>query len=185
MAEKEATLADPAALGLAAFGATTVLLNLHNLDLTTATLTFAYGFFFGGLAQVIAGIIDFKRNNIFGGTAFTSYGLFWIGLSLLKLFEWEGLVIADTSEIAAWMAIWGIFTLYMTAGSFKVGGRALQVVFVTLTILFFLLSAAFATGEDLLFRIAGAEGVFCGLSALYTSAGVVLNSVYGKRVLPL
>jgi succinate-acetate transporter protein len=185
MTEKEVALADPAALGLAAFGATTVLLNLHNLDLITATLTFAYGFFFGGLAQVIAGLVDFKRGNLFGATAFTSYGLFWIGLSLFKLFEWEGLVAADSNELAAWMAIWGLFTLYMTIGSLKVGGRALQVVFVTLTILFFLLSAAFATGEDLVLKVAGAEGVLCGLSALYTSAGLVLNSVYGKRVVPL
>ncbi|MEM0359499.1 MAG: acetate uptake transporter [Candidatus Hadarchaeales archaeon] len=185
MSEKESLLADPAALGLVAFGATTILLNLHNLGLITATLTFAYGFFFGGMAQVIAGIIDFKRGNLFGGTAFTSYGLFWIGLSLFKLFEWEGLVAGDPNEIAAWMAIWGIFTLYMTVGSFKVGGRALQTVFITLTILFFLLSGAFATGEDLLLKIAGAEGVFCGFSALYTSAGVILNSIYGRRVLPL
>lgn len=178
-------MADPAPLGLAAFGITTVLLNLHNLDLITATLTFAYGFFLGGMAQVIAGVIDFKRGNLFGATAFTSYGLFWIGLSLLKLFEWTGLVAADPNEIGAWMALWGVFTLYMTVGSLKVGGRALQVVFATLTLLFFLLSSAYFTGEDLLLKVAGAEGVICGLSAIYTSAGIVLNHVYGKKVLPL
>jgi len=185
MPKEKPALAEPAALGLAAFGATTVLLNLHNLGLITATMTFCYGIFYGGLAQVIAGLVDFKRGNVFGATAFTSYGLFWIGFSLYIILEWLGITKAGTGELAAWMAIWGLFTLYMAIGSLKLGSRALSVVLTTLTILFFLLAGAFASGSTTLLRIAGAEGIFCGFSAIYTSAGIILNSVYGRRILPI
>lgn len=187
---KEEGLAHPGALGLAGFGLTTVLLNIHNAGLVEVPLvTFCYGFFYGGMAQVIAGLIDAKRGDIFGLTAFTSYGLFWIGLSLAVLIDWLGIVKVSPVELGFVMLMWGLFTAYLTPGSFKITRFALPFVFITLTILFFLLSAAFfalaAGGSPLLLRIAGVEGIICGLSAMYTSAGIVLNTHLKRTVIPL
>jgi succinate-acetate transporter protein len=177
---------EPAAIGLMAFGATTVLLSLYNLDLIkTATLTFSYAIFYGGIAQIIMGLLDFKRGNFFGATAFTSYGVFWLGFGFYMVLNWLGIVSAGTGELAAWMAMWGLFTLYMAIGSLKLDTQALTVVLSTLTITFFLLAGAFASGSTILLRIAGAEGVFTGFSAIYTSAGITLNSLYGKTMLPI
>lgn len=186
MPEAKTVPAEPAALGLMAFGATTVLLSLYNLDLIkTATLTFSYAIFYGGIAQIIMGLIDFKRGNFFGATAFTSYGAFWLGFAFYMVLKWLGIVDAGTGELAAWMAMWGLFTIYMAIGSLKLDSKALSVVLSTLTILFFLLAGAFASGSTILLRIAGAEGVLTGFCAIYTSAGITLNSLYGKRMLPI
>ncbi len=173
---------NPASLGLAAFGLTTVLLNLANAGIVrTAVLTMCYGFFFGGLAQVISGIIEFRRGSTFGGTAFTAYGLFWIGLALMSAVTgWFKLVTISSGELAAWMFMWGIFTLYLTIVVLKTGTTSLKVVFVTLTILFFLLFAAFATGSLPILRIAGYEGIICGLSAVYASAEILIKECVKK-----
>jgi succinate-acetate transporter protein len=185
MPEAKSVPVEPAAIGLMAFGATTVLLSLNNLNLVTATLTFSYAIFYGGIAQIIMGLLDFKRGNFFGATAFTSYGVFWLGFGFYMVLNWLGIVSAGTGELAAWMAMWGLFTLYMAIGSLKLDTRALTVVLSTLTITFFLLAGAFASGSTILLRIAGAAGVFTGFSAIYTSAGITLNSLYGKTMLPI
>ncbi len=173
---------NPAALGLAAFGLTTVLLNLANAGIVkSAVLTMCYGFFFGGLAQVISGIIEFRRGSTFGGTAFTAYGLFWIGLALMTaVTSWFHLAVPDPHEIAAWMFMWGIFTLYLTIVVMKTGPNSLRVVFITLTILFFMLFAAIASGSIPLLRAAGYEGIFCGLSAVYASAEILIKETIKK-----
>jgi succinate-acetate transporter protein len=185
MPEAKTVLADPAAIGLMAFGATTVLLSLNNLDLVTATLTFSYALFYGGIAQIIMGLIDFRRGNFFGATAFTSYGFFWLGFAFYTMLSWLGVIVGGTGELAAWFAMWGLFTFYMSIGSLKLETKALFVVLSTLTITFFLLAGAFASGSTILLRIAGAVGVFTGFSAIYTSAGITLNSLYEKRMLPI
>ena len=182
--------ASPAALGLAGFGLTTVLLNIHNAGLIAVpTTTFCLGFFYGGLIQIIAGIIEGKRGEIFGLTAFTSYGAFWIALSLAMVLNWLGIAEVTATELGYAMFLWGLFTLYLTVGSFKVSKFAIPLVFVTLTILFFLLSAGFfildATGSAIVLRIAGVEGIICGLSAMYASAAILLNTHLGETVLPL
>lgn len=189
MSEKEGW-ATPAALGLAGFGLTTVLLNIHNLGLVEApTFTYGLGFFYGGAVQFTAGIIEGRRGDAFGLTAFTSYGAFWIALALAVVLNSLGVMQLTAIELAYGMLLWGLFTLYMTVGSFKVSRFAIPLVFVTLTILFFLLSAGFfvlhATGSPAVLRIAGAEGIFCGLSALYASAAIIINNQYGRTVLPL
>ncbi len=179
---------NPAPLGLAGFGLTTVLLNLNNAGIvTSSTLTMCYGFFFGGLAQVLAGILEFRRGSTFGGTAFTGYGFFWIGLALMVLLcDWLKVAPPPSPhELAAWMFMWGIFTVYLTTCVMKTGPNALRVVFITLTILFFTLSAALATGSLIILRIAGYDGIICGLAATYTSAGLIINEIYGKPVVPL
>ena len=179
-------IANPAPLGLCAFGMTTVLLNLHNAGFFELnSMILAMGIFYGGLAQVIAGIIEAKKNNTFGLTAFTSYGFFWlslVGLIVMPKFGWG----AAPSEraMAAYLGMWGVFTLFLFFGTLKLS-CALRVVFGTLTVLFFLLAAEHAAGNKAIGAFAGYEGIVCGLSAIYAGMGNVLNEVYGKTVLPL
>ncbi len=184
MSEK---LADPAPLGLAGFGFTTVLLNLHNAGVLggeAIPMILAMGIFYGGLAQVIAGIMEYKRGNTFGTTAFTSYGLFWLSLvAIILLPQMYDIPPVDRYSMVAYLFMWGLFTLYLFIGTLK-HGRALQIVFVTLWILFWLLAGAEATGIVQLKIIAGIEGIFCGLSAIYLSCAIVLNDAYGRKVLP-
>ena len=115
MATTEAKIewANPGALGLAGFGFNTILLQLHNIGLIDSVIPLVYGFFWGGIAQIIAGIIDARRGDTFGLTAFVSYGVFWIGLSFGFLMQWLGIVNVDSAGLA-WLCIcWGIFTAYM------------------------------------------------------------------------
>lgn len=180
------TTANPAPLGLLAFGMTTVLLNLHNAGLYELnSMILAIGIFYGGTAQVIAGIMEWKKNNTFGTTAFISYGFFWLTLVALIVLPKLGLAApASSTAMAAFLALWGLFTLLMFIGTLKLS-RALQVVFGTLVVLFALLAIGDATGNEQLKQIAGYEGLFCGFSAIYTGIAQVLNEVYGKTVLPL
>ena len=162
--------ANPAPLGLMGFGMTTVLLNLHNAGFfEVGAMIIAMGFFYGGMAQVFAGIMEFRKANTFGTTAFTSYGLFWISLGLIWILETSGFIGEDTNYLAWYLAMWGVFTAYMFIGTLKLN-RALQVVFGTLTILFFLLAIGRWADSEVITKIAGWEGIFCGLSAIYAAA---------------
>jgi len=178
--------ANPAPLGLMGFGMTTVLLNIHNAGiLPLSAMIVSMGIFYGGLAQIIAGIMEFKKDNVFGATAFTSYGLFWLSLVGIWVLPEMGLAEpASADAMGYYLLMWGIFTFVMFIGTLK-QTRANQVVFGTLFILFFLLAAADFTGSETIALIAGWEGIICGLSAIYNALGQVLNSVYNKRVLPL
>lgn len=180
------TTANPAPLGLMGFGMTTVLLNLHNAGLySLGTMILAMGIFYGGISQVIAAIMEFKKNNTFGVTAFGSFGLFWFTLAFLIIMPAMGWGNApETPAMVAYLVMWGIFTGVMFIGTLKLN-RALQVVFASLTILFFLLAIGDGTGSVVVTRIAGIEGIFCGLSAIYAALAQVLNSVYGRTVVPL
>ncbi|MDD4876886.1 MAG: acetate uptake transporter [Dehalococcoidales bacterium] len=182
MVKEEIQWANPGALGLAGFGFNTMLLQIHNIGLIEGTLPLIFGFFWGGVAQVIAGIIDGRRGDTFGLTAFTSYGLFWIGLSLAFLLEWTGVVELDSAGLAWTFIFWGIFTAFMTIGTFKMS-RMHVFVFSTLTLLFFLLAAHFFDAIPAI--VPGIEGLICGAAAAYGSAAVVLQSKYGRWVLPI
>ncbi len=181
-------LANPAPLGLMGFGATTVLLNLHNAGIIAATslgMIFAMGIFYGGVAQIIAGLLEFRKGNTFGTLAFTSYGLFWISLVALLVFPklgWADPV--DSTSMAFYLFVWGVFTTYMFVGTLK-KNRALQFVFGSLAILFFLLAIGDYTGIAGVKTLAGYEGIVCGLSAIYLACAEVLNETYGKAVLPV
>jgi succinate-acetate transporter protein len=178
--------ANPAPLGLLAFGMTTVLLNLHNAGLYELNaMILAMGIFYGGTAQVIAGIMEWKKNNTFGTTAFISYGFFWLTLVALIVMPKLGWAApASSMAMASFLGLWGFFTLLMFIGTLKLS-KALQVVFGTLVVLFALLAVGDATGNALLKTIAGYEGLVCGFAAIYTGMAQVLNEVYGKKVLPL
>ena len=179
------TTANPAPLGLCAFGMTTVLLNIHNAGFFEMnTMILAMGLFYGGLAQVIAGVLEAKKNNTFGLTAFTSYGFFWlslVGLLVMPKLGWAPA--ASEDAMIAYLSIWGLFTFCMFFGTFRIS-KALQFVFGSLTVLFFLLVAGDATGNLIVKHIAGYEGIICGLSAIYAGIAIVLNDIYNKTVLP-
>ncbi|MGB5443715.1 MAG: acetate uptake transporter [Gammaproteobacteria bacterium] len=182
--------ANPAPLGLCAFGLTTVLLNLHNAGFYGLdTMILAMGIFYGGIAQVIAGIMEWKKGNTFATTAFTSYGLFWLSLvGLIVLPKADiGVLKPDAVAMSAYLAMWGVFTAVLFIATLKLS-RALQAVFLTLTILFFMLAIGDAVGGDAgatLKTIAGYEGIACGVLAIYAGLAQVLNEVYGRTIWPL
>ncbi|HSV12549.1 MAG TPA: acetate uptake transporter [Hanamia sp.] len=180
------TLANPAPLGLLAFGLTTVLLNLHNAGIFEMnSMILAMGIFYGGIAQIIAGIIEAKKNNTFGLVAFVSYGSFWLTLVALIVMPKMGWIPpASETAMVAYLIMWGIFTAFLFLGTLRIS-RSLQFIFATLTILFFLLALGDYSGNAFLKTFTGYEGIICGGSAIYTGAGALLNEMYGREVLPL
>lgn len=179
------TTANPAPLGLLGFGMTTILLNLHNAGAYELNaMILAMGVFYGGLAQILAGIMEWKKNNLFGMVAFTSYGFFWQSLVLLLVLPKMGWVASTSNDaLVAYLCMWGVFTLCMFFGILK-KDRMLQFVFASLAVLFFLLAMADWQGSGTLKVIAGIEGIICGASAFYLAIAIVLNDSYGRKVLP-
>ena len=182
------TTANPAPLGLLGFGMTTVLLNLHNAGCYELnSMVLAMGICYGGAAQVIAGMMEWKKGNTFATTAFISYGFFWLSLVVLVLLPriFAMNFVTTDSAMAAYLATWGLFTGVMFIGTFRLN-IALQIVFGTLTVLFFLLAYAhFAKPGESFEHFAGYEGLVCGFSAIYTGLAQVLNELFGKIVMPL
>lgn len=187
-------LANPAPLGLLGFGLTTVLLNLHNAGLFGLnSMILAMGLAYGGLAQIIVGIMEYRKGNTFGTTAFTSYGLFWwslVALIVLPNISFLGSafgasLVADNSAMAAYFFMWGLFTFAMFFGTLKTN-RGLQFVFMSLAILFFMLTTRELLGNPAWFNtITGIEGVICGASAVYLALAEILNEAHGKIILPI
>lgn len=174
--------ANPAPLGLLGFGMTTVLLSLHNADvLPLDGVILAMGIFVGGLAQVLAGIMEYKNGNTFGTVAFTLYGMFWLTFVATHA-GIEGMS-GESSTLGTWLLLWGILTLFLFMGTMK-GRKSLMFVFATLTITFFLLSAGNLGSIDGLVVAGGVVGLVCGLSAMYTAFAEVLAEQHGKELLP-
>jgi len=180
--------ANPAPLGLLGFSLTTILLNLHNVGffgLNTAIISM--GIFVGGLAQVIAGIQEFKKENTFGATAFTAYGFFWLTLVAIWLLP-RSTQFADLQSdkmVMGWfLLVWGIFSAFMFVGTLKMN-RTIQLVFGSLVVLFLLLAIGDFSGVEAVTRLAGVVGIFCGCAALYLGMAQVLNEVYRKDILPI
>ena len=178
--------ANPAPLGLMGFGMTTVLLNLHNAGLFALdSMVLSMGIFYGGLAQVIAGAMEYRNGNTFGTTAFCSYGLFWLSLAFLVAMPAMGWAAAASSaSMGSYLFMWGVFTLFMFFGTLH-KNRAIQVVFGSLFVLFFLLAAGRFSGIAAITTAAGYEGVICGLSAIYLAMAEVLNESWHRIVLPI
>ena len=180
------TTANPAPLGLFAFGMTTVLLNIHNAGMFELdSMLLAMGIFYGGLAQIVVGIMEWKKKNTFGFTAFSSYGFFWltlVGLIVMPKLGW--IVSSSNTAMGFFLMLWGIFTLLMFVGTLRIS-KALQFIFASLTILYFLLALGEVTNNTFIKYFAGYEGIICGLSAIYAGIAQVLNELYGKELLPL
>src|SRR5438067_12725952 len=187
MNESRDITGNPAPLGLLGFGMTTVLLNLHNAGFYELNaMMLAMGICYGGIAQVIAGMMEWRKGNTFATTAFISYGLFWLSLVALIVMTKLGWGAAsDDKAMAAYLAMWGLFTAVMFIGTLRLHVAG-QVVFGSLTILFFMLAIGDYTGAGPGFKhFTGYEGIFCGFSAFYAGLAQVLNEIYGKVVLPL
>jgi len=187
MNESRDITGNPAPLGLLGFGMTTVLLNFHNAGFYELNaMILAMGICYGGAAQVIAGIMEWRKGNTFATTAFISYGFFWLSLVALIVLTKLGWGAASNDKaMAAYLFMWGLFTLVMFIGTLRLN-RALQVVFGTLTILFFLLAYGdFAAASPGFKHFTGYEGIICGFSAIYTGLAQVLNELFGKVILPL
>ena len=160
---------DPAPLGLLGFGMTTVLLNLHNAGIIEmSVMILSMGFAMGGLAQIIAGILEYKAGNTFTATAFTAYGHFWWSLVLILILP--GFIGFEVSGagMGAYLMLWCIFTAAMFTGALK-KNKDTCLLFGSLTLLFLLLAIHHFTGEHTVGMIAGFEGIFCGSIALYMS----------------
>ncbi len=180
------TTANPAPLGLLCFALTTILLSAHNAGFFALdAMILAMAIFYGGLAQIVAGIFEWRKNNTFATTAFISYGSFWLSLAGLIILPKLGLAEKPSSTaMAAYLGIWGLMSFIMFIGTLRLN-RALQITFFLLTIAFALLSIGDLIGSPLLAKIAGYEGIVLGFSAFYTGLAQVLNEVYGRVVWPL
>jgi succinate-acetate transporter protein len=181
-----AAVANPAPLGLAGFGLTTLILSLVNSGLVTGSslaIVVGLALAYGGLCQLIAGWWEFRNGNTFGAVAFSSYGGFWLSFAAF-VFMFQG---KDAGNAVAWYLLgWGIFTFYMWIATLK-GARVIMVVFLLLWITFALLAAgAFgnaAPGSGLT-QIGGYFGILTALAALYGSARGVINEAFGSEILP-
>ncbi len=178
--------ANPAPLGLCAFGMTTLLLSLHNAGLTGLSSTIiAMALLYGGIAQVIVGIMEWKKKNSFGMLTFGSFGFFWISFATLLMLPALGLAKAPQPvDLAAFLAIWGIFALGLFICTLRMH-RLLQITLAAVVLLVVLLVAAQLTGSALVLMLGGAMGIIAGALALYMGMGQLINEIYGSRVLPV
>jgi len=184
-----ADTANPAPLGLIGFGLTTVLLSSINAGLLPAAgepVVIPLAMAFGGTAQIIAGIMEFRTGNVFGATAFTSYGAFWWWFALLillgnnKLLDLSG----ATPAIGLCLLLWGVFTLGLWISTFRLS-RLVFLIFLTLWIAFFLLGGGAVLGNPTLHMLGGWVGLICGALAMYGSFALVANATYGREVVPV
>ena len=179
--------ANPAPLGLLGFGMTTVLLNFHNAGFYELnSMVLAMGICYGGIAQIIAGAMEWRKGNTFAATAFLSYGLFWLSLvTMIVLTKLGWGAPANDKAMAAYLAMWGLFTFVMFIGTLRLHVAG-QIVFGSLTILFFLLAYGDFTAASAGFKhFTGYEGIFCGFSAIYAGLAQVLNELFDKTILPI
>ena len=173
---------DPGALGLGSFALTTFVLSFFNTGWIEGAGGSVLGLalFYGGIAQVIAGIWEFANKNTFGATAFISYGSFWLAYWFLATSGNK----VDAPGVGIFLLAWAIFTLYMTYAALKTN-RVILSVFVALTLTFLLLAlGAFATSATLT-HIGGYLGVITALLAWYGSFATVVNSTHKRGVLPV
>ena len=178
--------ANPGPLGLCGFGLSTILLNLHNAGLFGMdTMILAMGIFFGGITQIIVGSMEWKKNNIFGTMAFTSYGSFWLILVALLVMPKMGMGEAPTPiAMGYFLTVWGILSLGFFVVTLKLG-KAMAILFASVVLLFALLATASFTGNHTIHIIAGIEGVICGSIAIYIAMAQLFEAVYGRQILPL
>ncbi|MBP2167872.1 succinate-acetate transporter protein [Erwinia toletana] len=165
---------------------TTILLNLHNIGFFPMdSIILAMGIFYGGIAQIFAGLLEYKNGNTFGLTAFTSYGCFWLTLVAILLMPKMGLTDAANAHfLGVYLGLWGVFTLFMFFGTLA-GNRALQFVFLSLSLLFALLAMGHLVDSQRIIHTAGWIGIVCGASAIYLAMGEVLNEQFARTVLPV
>ena len=178
--------ANPAPLGLCAFGMTTILLSVHNAGFTAlSSPILAMAIFYGGIAQVIVGLMEWKKKNSFGMLTFGSFGFFWISFAGILMLPALGLAKGpQPAELAVFLALWGIFALGLFICTLRMH-RLLQVTLAAVVLLVALLVAAELTGSSMVLNAGGFVGIIAGALALYMGMGQVINEIYGRRVLPV
>jgi len=174
-------LGNPAVVGLAGFGLTTLLLQFHNLGWCGLGPVVAMGFIFGGLAQLIAGFMEQKTGNNFGFAAFSSYGAFWIGLGIIWILNYFEVYTSTTTDVGMYLVAWTLLTLIFWVGSLFIH-TAMAITFSTLAIGFILLDLAHF-GFPEVTPIAAYVLIICALSAWYMMAAVIINDVAGRTIL--
>ncbi|NNN18417.1 MAG: acetate uptake transporter [Acidimicrobiaceae bacterium] len=189
MADETPAIADPAALGLAGFGVTTLVLSVFNagiLDGKLVGVVLPLTIFYGGIVQLLAGMWEFKRGNIFGTVAFTSYGAFWLSFYLYVHSIAGTLPAAQANKATGlFLLVWTIFTAIMTVAAFGLNG-VIKSLFVILLITFILLTiGAFATSATWATKVGGYTGIITALVALYGTLGLVTNATHGREVIPM
>jgi succinate-acetate transporter protein len=174
-------------LGFTGLGLAAVLLSLSYIGVYSAgSMIVSMAIFLGGFAQVFAGIMSWKKGDIFSGTAFSAFGLFWFSLAGVLVMPNIGWAEASSgAAMAAYLFIWGVYTFVMLIATMKIGVRSIQFVFATLFLYFILLAVVNATGSTGLLVVAGYVGLIMGLGALYIALGTVMNEIHGKNVIPL
>jgi len=181
-------IADPAPLGLAAFALTTFVLSFFNAGLVSdggEPIVFGLALAYGGLAQLLAGMWEFKNNNTFGATAFTSFGAFWLSLFAFEQFFAGDVPAANAGDaVGLYLIAWGIFTAYMWIASFRVS-VAVNIVFLLLAPTFIVLGIGDAAGNETITHIGGVIGIATALAAWYASFAGVTNKTFGRDVLPV
>ncbi len=177
--------ANPGPLGLFGFALTTILLNIHNAGFYSIdVMIMAMGVFYGGGAQFVAGIMEWKKGNTFGSVAFMSYGAFWLTLVFIWIAPYFGLPKPDHVSMGAYLLIWGIFTLVFFFQTFN-GKKIGIILFGSLALLFFLLAIGNYTQNKALLKFAGFEGIICGSFAFYEATAILINEKYKKNILPM
>jgi len=184
----DTTTGNPGPLGLAAFSLSTVLLSLVNAGLFGIELEMALiplAFVFGGVVQVLVGMLEYREGNTFGLTAFTSYGAFWMWFGLLVTMTHNGLLPSvGARALGMVLLVWGVFTVGMWISTFKLNW-ALWSVFLLLSVTFFLLAFGDLLGMASLTRYGGYLGLVTGAGAFYVSIAEVTNWSFDGEVLPL
>jgi len=178
--------ANPAPLGLCAFGMTTILLSLHNAGFTgLSSPIVAMALLYGGVAQSVVGVMEWKKKNTFGMLTFGSFGIFWITFAAILMLPALSLAKAPSPvELAAFLAVWGSFALGLFICTLKMH-RLLQVTLAFVVILVALLVTAQLTGNPLILPLGGISGLIAGGLALYMGMGQTINEIFGSRVLPV
>ncbi len=178
--------ASPAPLGLFAFGTCTVLLNLINAGVIAMdSMILSTGLFYGGLIQILVGLMEAKKGNTFGLVAFTSYGIFWVSFVAIQVLPAMGwMAPASEGGMIAYLVMWCVFSLILFIATLKLN-RLLQVLFAAVVLLFMLLIIGNYTGQHSIIIFAGYEGIACGLISLYAATAFLLNEMHGKILLPI
>jgi uncharacterized protein len=181
-------IADPGPLGLAAFALTTFVLSMFNADLIGKggePIVFGLALTYGGLAQLLAGMWEFRTGNTFGAVAFTSYGAFWLSFWAFVQFFEKSVPAADAGHaIGLFLIAWGIFTAYMFIASLRTT-TAVALVFILLAVTFFLLGIGNAGAHPNIIKAGGWVGLATAVAAWYASFAAVTNSTFGRVVMPV
>jgi uncharacterized protein len=180
--------ADPGPLGLAGFAMTTFVLSMFNANFVSSSgepVVFGLAFAYGGIAQLLAGMWEFRTGNTFGALAFSSFGAFWLSLFVFEVFFADSIPASDLGHAAGlYLWAWAIFTTYMFIASLRTTG-AVALVFILLAVTFVLLAIGASGDHTTVTHWGGYVGIATAVAAWYASFAAVTNSTFGRTVLPV